>query len=81
MKATSSLNSGMRNSRGGIIEGEVSNWDNNKYRTPIVTEIVDDNVETLFQNIDLSLNVGPKEPYEFVRVIGGSPLTRLRRQR
>lgn len=79
MKATSSSNSGMRNSNGGIIEGGVSNWGSNKYQTPIITEIADDNVKALFNNIDLSLNVRPKEPYEFVGVIGGSPLTRLRR--
>lgn len=79
MEMTSSLNSGMRNSNGGIVEGGVSNWDSNKYQTPIVTEIVDDNVKALINNINLSLNVEPKEPYEFVGVIDGSSLTRLRR--
>lgn len=69
----------MCNSNGGIIEGGVSNWDKDKYKTPIVTEIVDDNVKALIHSIDLPLNIGPKEPYEFVGVIGGSPLTRLRR--
>lgn len=79
MRATSSSNSVMSNSKRGIIEGGVANWDREKYKTPIVTEIADDNVKALINNINLSLSVEPKEPYEFVGVIDGSPLTRLRR--